>query len=168
MDDLFACKQCAGLPHVLKDHGVGLVRLKAGVLSGVIGMAASVIDGYYKLQSIAQAGLIVIRAEAGSCVDTSGTGIHCDIVSGHEKARLRQEGMLCEHILKEGSLVGLDDLPGLKAAGLHDLLHQRLCHDIALAVGSGHDGIGLTGVEGYAHVAGQGPNGRSPDEEEQF
>ena len=61
--------------------------------------------------------------------------------------------------------MGLQELPALEAAHAHDLLNQGLGHDVQLAVGGLDDGVGFLGMEGDAHVAGQGPDGGGPDHE---
>ena len=59
--------------------------------------------------------------------------------------------MLCQ----SGAGVGLQNLVGLKAADLHDLLGEGLGHDIDFAVGGLHqDKIG--GVDGPTQVVGHG------------
>ena len=165
MDDLLAGEESAALLHVSQDDGVGLLGLHAGVLAGVVGVTAAVVHGHHHLHAIAAAGLVVVGAEAGSGVDTAGTGVHGDVVGQQQAGGLIQEGVLGQHVLKEGAGMGLGDLPGLKAAHLHDLLHQGLGHDIGLTVGSLHQGVALVGVEGDGQVAGQGPDGGGPDHE---
>ena len=73
--------------------------------------------------------------------------------------------MLREHILEEAAGMGLDDLIAVKAADLHDLLGQSLGHDVHLAVRRLDDGICLVRMQGDGEVAGQRPDGGSPDDE---
>ena len=73
-----------------------------------------------------------------------------------------------QHILEEAAGVGLDDLIAVKAADLHDLIGQGFGHDIHFAVGSLDDGILLIRVQGDGKVAGERPDSRSPDDEEEL
>ena len=169
VDDVLGGEQGAAFLHVRQDDGVGLVRAHTGVLTGVFGVLALVIHRHHHVHAVALAGLVVVGAEAGGGVDAAGTGIHGDIVRQHQAGGLGQEGMVCQHILKEGAGMGLHDLVGLHAAHLHDLVGQGLGHDVDLAVGVVlHQGIGLVGVQGDGQVAGQGPDGGGPDHEEQL
>ena len=168
VDDLLTGKQGTGLLHILKDHGVGFLGLHTGILAGVVGVAALVVHGHHHVHAVAQAGLIVVGAEAGGGVDAAGTGVHGDIVRQHQAAGLGQEGMAGQHILIEGAGVGLHDLIAVEAADAHDLPRQSLGHDIQLAVGGLHHGVALVGVQGDGQVAGQGPDGGGPDDEAQL
>ena len=166
VDDVLAGEQRAALLHVGQDHGIGLVGGHAGVLSGIVGVAAAVVHGDDHVHAVALAGLIVVGAEAGSGVHAAGTGFHGDVVGQHQAAGLGQERMVCEHVFKEMARMGLEDRVILHAADAHDLVHQRLGHDIDLAVGLVfHQRILLIRVEGDGQVAGQGPDRRGPDHE---
>ena len=72
------------------------------------------------------------------------------------------------HVLEEAAGVGLHGLPGVEAAQAHDLLHQGLGHDVALAVWSLDNGVALAGVQGDGQVSRQGPDGGGPDHEEEL
>ena len=166
VDDLLAGKQGPGVLHILEDHGVGLLGLHAGVLAGIVGVAALVVHGHHHVHAVAQAGLIVVGAEAGGGVDAAGTGVHGDIVRQHQAAGLGQEGMAGQHVLEEGTGVGLHDLIAVEAADAHDLLRQGLRHDIQLVAALRlDDGVALRRVQGNGQVAGQGPDGGGPDDE---
>ena len=168
MHDLLGGEEHAALLHVREDDGVGFLGAEAGVLAGVVGMAALIVHGHHHLRAVAHAGLVVVGAEAGGGVDAAGAGVHGDVVGVHDQTGLLQEGVLGQHVLEEAAGMGLDDLKALKAAGLHDLFGQRLGQDIALAVGRLDDGIALVRVEGDADVAGQGPDGGGPDQKEEL
>ena len=131
-------------------------------------MAALVVHGHHHIHAVALAGLIVVGAEAGSGVDAAGTGVHGDVVRQQQTGGLGQEGMVRQHVLEESAGMGLQDLIGLKAAQLHDLLRQGLGHDIHLTVGGLHHGIGLLGMQRDGEVARQGPDGGGPDHEEEL
>ena len=139
-------KQRAALLHIVQDHGVGLVGHHAGILAGVLGVAALVVHGHHHVHAVALAGLIVVGAEAGSGVDAAGTGVHGDVVRQQQTGGLGQEGMVRQHVLEESAR---DGSPGShrsqSRASLHDLVGQGLGHDIHLAVGGLHHGIGLLG-----------------------
>ena len=166
MDDLLAGKQGTGLLHILKDHGVGFLGLHTGVLAGIVRVAALVVHGHHHVHAVAQAGLIVVGAEAGGGVDAAGTGVHGDIVRQHQAAGLGQEGMAGQHVLEEGTGVGLHDLIAVEAADAHDLLRQGLRHDIQLVAALRlDDGVALRRVQSDGQVAGQGPDGGGPDDE---
>ena len=64
--------------------------------------------------------------------------------------------------------MGLHDLIAVKAADLHDLLHQGLGHDVHFSVGGLHHGIALIRMQGDGQVSGQGPDGGGPDDEEEL
>ena len=64
--------------------------------------------------------------------------------------------------------MGLHDLIAVKAADLHDLLHQGLGHDVHFPVGGLHHGVALIGMQGDGQVPGQGPDGGGPDDEEKL
>ena len=164
VNDLLTCKQRTVVLHILQNDGVGLVGFQTCVLPCIIGVAAAVVDRHHHLHTVAQAGLIVVRAEAGSGVDAAGTAVHRDILSQNQTAGLVEEGMLSQHILKECTLVGLHDLVILKAADLHDLLDQSLGNDQMLVICL-HDGVALAGMQSDREVAGQGPDGGGPDHE---
>ena len=168
MDDVLAGEEHAALLHVRQDDGVGLIGLHTGVLAGVLRVAALVVHGNYHLHAVALAGLVVIRAEAGGRVDAAGAGVHGDVIRQQQAGGLGQEGVVRQHVLKEGAGMGLRHLPGVEAAQAHDLLHQGLGHDIGLAVGGLHHGVGLVGMQGDGQVARQGPDGGGPDHEEQL
>ena len=122
MDDLLRGEENAAFLHIVKDDGVGFIGLEAGVLAGIIGVAALIVHGDDHFHAVAHAGLIVVSAEAGSGMDAAGTGIHSDVISQHEAGGLWQEGMRGQHILEKAAGVGLDDLIAVKAADLHDLI----------------------------------------------
>ena len=162
MDDLLGSKERAGFLHVVQDHGVGLLDEHALILAGIVGVAALIVDGHDHVHAVAAAGLIVVRTEAGRGVDAARTGIHRDVISQHQAARLGQERVLGEHVLIEVTGLGLDDRIVLDLADGHDLLHERLGDDVHLAVVLVfHDGIALVGVQGDGKVAGQRPDRRS-------
>ena len=62
----------------------------------------------------------------------------------------------------------LDNFVILKAAQTHDLLGQSLGHDVHLAVGSLYDDVALRRVQRDREVAGQSPDSRRPDDEEEL
>ncbi len=64
--------------------------------------------------------------------------------------------------------MGLQNLVGLKAADLHDLLGEGPGHDIDFAVGGLHQDVLLVGVQGDGQVAGEGPDGGGPNDEEEL
>ena len=166
MDDLLGSEERAGFLHVVQDHGVGLLDEHALILAGIVGVAALIIDGHDHVHAVAAAGLIVVRTEAGRGVDAARTGIHRDVISQHQAARLGQERVLGEHIFIEVTGVGLDDRIVLDLADGHDLLHERLGDDVHLAVVLIlHDGIALVGVQGDGKVAGQRPDRGRPNDE---
>ena len=165
MDDILGSEKAAGLAHILKNDGVGLLGIHTGVLAGVIGVPALIVHGHHHVHAVAPAGLIVVRAEAGRRVDAARAGIHGDIVGQQQTGGLVQEGVLCQHIFKEGAGVGLDNLVFGKPADAHDLFSQGLSHDIYLAVGGLYKGVALVGVQGDGQVSGQSPDGGGPDDE---
>ena len=165
MDDVLAGEEGAALLHVGQDDGIGLLGLHAGVLARIVGVAAPVVHGHHHLHAVAAAGLIVVGTEAGGRVDAAGTGVHGDVVGQQQAGGLVQEGVLGQHVLEEGAGVSLGDLPGVKAAHLHDLFHQGLGHDVDFAVGGLHQGVALVGVQSNGQVAGQSPDGGGPDDE---
>ena len=73
MDYLLGGEESAALLHVVEDDGVGFVGLQSGVLAGIFGMAALIVDRDDHFHAVAHAGLIVVRAEAGSGMDAAGT-----------------------------------------------------------------------------------------------
>ena len=169
MDDLLAGQQSAGLLHILQDDRVGLLHHHPGVLAGIVGVAALIVHRHHHVHAVALAGLVVIRAEAGRGVDAAGTGIHGNIVGQHQTAGLGQEGMVRQHILKEGTLVGLHDLVIGDARHAHHLVGEGLSHNIHLAVAVVlHHGVALGGMQRDGQVAGQGPDGGGPDHEVQL
>ena len=131
-------------------------------------MAAPVVHGHHHFHAVTLAGLVVIRAESRGGVDAAGTGIHSDVLRIHQPAGLGQEGVVGQHVLEEAARVRLHNLIVLHASHLHDLLRQGLGHDIDLAVSGLHQGVALPGVEGDSQVAGEGPDGGGPDDEEQL
>ena len=129
-------------------------------------MAALIIHRDNHLNAVAHAGLIVICTETGSGMDTTGTGIHRDIVSQEETGGLGQEGMGGQHVFKEGSGMALQNFIAVKAADSHNTGNQRLCHDIDFPVGSLDESILLIRMESNGKVARKGPDGGGPDQEE--
>ena len=165
VDDLLGGEQSAAFLHVRENDGVAFLGLHTGVLAGVDGVTAVVVHGDDQIHAVAHTGLVVVGAEAGSGVDTAGTGIHGDVLGVHQTGGLVQEGMLRQHILKELAGVGGDDLIMLEAADVHDLVHQSLRHDIGFAALGLDKNVGLPGVQADGQVAGQRPDGGCPDDE---
>ena len=166
MHDLLAGEERAALLHVCKDDGVGLLDEHPLIFSGIVGVAALIVDGHDHVHAVAAAGLIVVRAEAGRGVDAAGTGIHRDIVGENQTGGLGQEGMRCEHVLIEVTGVGLKDRVVLDVADGHDLFDERLGDDVHLAVILVlHDGVALVGVQGDGKVTGQRPDRGRPNDE---
>ena len=165
VDDLLGGEQSAAFLHVRENDGVAFLGLHTGVLAGVVGVASVVVHGDDQIHAVAHAGLVVVGTEAGGGVDTARTGIHGDVLGVHQTGGLVDEGMLCQHILKELAGVGGDDLVMLEAADVHDLVHQGFRHDIGLAVVGLVQNIGLSGVQADGKVAGQRPDGGRPDDE---
>ena len=166
MHDLFGSEEGTGLFHVVQDDGVGLFNEHTLIFSGIVGVAALIVDGHDHVHAVAAAGLIVVRAEAGRGVDAAGTGIHRDIVGQHQTARLGQERVLRQHVLIEVAGVSLDDRIVLDLADLHDLFDERLGDDVHLAVILVlHDGVALVGVQGDGKVTGQRPDRGRPNDE---
>ena len=165
VDDVLGGEQSAGLTHVLQDDRVRFLRLHTGVLAGVVGVPTVVVYGDHQLHAVAHAGLIVIGAEAGGGVNTARTGIHGDILSVDQPGGFVHEGMLGQHILKEGAGVAGQDLVVLEAADVHDLVHQGLGHDVGVPIVRLDENIAVPGVEADSQVAGQGPDGGGPDHE---
>ena len=164
--DLFGSEEGTGLLHVVQDDGVGLFNEHTLIFSGIVGVAALIVDGHDHVHAVAAAGLIVVRAEAGRGVDAAGTGIHRDIVGQHQTGGLGQEGMRCEHVLIEVTGVGLKDRVVLDVADGHDLFDERLGDDVHLAVILVlHDGVALVGVQGDGKVTGQRPDRGRPNDE---
>ena len=167
MQDILTGKENAAGLHIGQDDGVGFLGGETGVLPGVVGMATLIVHRHDHLGAVAHTGLIVVRAKAGGGVYAAGTGVHGDVIGQHQKAGLGQEGVIGQHILEEAPFMGLHDLPALDLPGLHDLLHQRLGHDVHLARGHLDDGVAVAGAERDADVAGQRPGRGCPDEEEE-
>ena len=163
MDNVLGGKQRPGGLHIRQDDGVGLLGLQPRVLAGVIGVAALVVHRHHHVHPVPLAGLVVVGAEAGSGVDAAGTGVHGDIVRQHQTGGLGQEGVVGQHILKEGPGMGGQNGVALHAADLHHLFHQGLGQDVDLPVGVPHQGIALLRVQGDGQVAGEGPDGGGPD-----
>ena len=153
--------------HVGQDDRIRLVGLQSGVLAGIVGVAALIVHGDDQLGAVAHAGFIVVGAKAGRGVHAAGAVLHRDIVRVHNETGFVEEGVARLHILEEGAGMGLNDLIAVKAADLHDLLHQRLGQNIALAVGGFDNRIALVRVQGDADIAGQRPDRRGPDQEEE-
>ena len=168
VNNVLRSEEHAALLHVGQDHRVGFLGAHAGVLAGVIGVAALVVHRHHHLHAVAHAGQIVVSAEAGSGVDAAGAGVHGDVIGQQQAGGLGQEGVIRQHIFIEGTGVAFQDLKAVKAADVHDLLGQGLGHDVHLAVGSLHNGVALIGVQGDGQVAGQGPDGGGPDDEEEL
>ncbi|MPM45539.1 hypothetical protein SDC9_92227 [bioreactor metagenome] len=166
--DVLPGKEGAALLHVRQNHGVGFLGLHPGVLSGIICVAALIVYGHHHVHAIPAAGFIVVRAKAGSGVDAAGAGVHGDIVRQQQAAGFVKEGMLRQHIFKERAGMRLHDLVFFKAAQLHDLLRQRLCHNINLAARGLCQRIALLGVQRDGKVSRQGPDGGGPDNEKQL
>ena len=163
--DLLAGEEGTGLLHVVQDNGVGLFNEHTLIFSGIVGVAALIVDGHDHVHAVAAAGLIVVRAEAGRGVDAAGTGIHRDVIGQHQAARLGQERVLGEHVLIEVTGVGLKDRVVLDVADGHDLFDERLGDDVHLAVILVlHDGVALVGVQGDGKVTGQGPDRGRPND----
>jgi hypothetical protein len=139
--------------------------LHAGVLAGIVGVAALIVHGNHHLHAVAQAGLIVVGAEAGGGVHAAGAGIHGDVFVVEDERGLVQEGMLGQHQLKEGAGMLLHDLVAVEAADVHDVVRQGLGHDVHFAVGGLDHDVALVRMEGDAQVAGQRPDGGRPDDE---
>ena len=168
VDDVLAGEQGAVVLHVLQDHGVGRIGGHALVLAGVGGVFALIVHGHHHVHAVALAGDIVVGAEAGGGVDAAGTGVHGDVIRQHQTGGLGQEGVVSQHVFKEAAGVRLHQLIAVEAADPHDLLGQRLGHDIHLAVGGLYHGVALVGVQGDGQVAGQRPDGGGPDQEVQL
>ena len=168
VDDFLGREEHAALLHVFEDDGVTFVGAHSGVLAGVFGVLALIVDGNDHVHAVALAGDVVVRAEAGSGVDAAGAGVHGDVVGQNKAAGLGQEGVVCEHVLEERALVAVDDLIVLEAAQTHDLLGQSLGHDVHLAVGSLYDDVALRRVQCDGEVAGQSPDSRRPDDKEEL
>ena len=165
VNDLLRGEQRAGSLHIRQNDGVGFFRFHAGVLSGIVGMTAAVIDRNDQLHAVAAAGLVVIGAEARSGMDAAGTGIHCDIFGVEQTGGLVQEGMLCQHIFKEAARMRFDDFIGFDAGDAHDLFRQRFGNDVHFAVFRLDDGVALTRMQADGHIAGQRPDRCRPDDE---
>ena len=103
VDDILGCEEHAALLHVVEDDGVTFVGAHSGVLAGVFGVLALIVDGNDHVHAVALAGDVVVRAEAGSGVDAAGAGVHGDVVGQNKAAGLGQEGVVSQHILKEAA-----------------------------------------------------------------
>ena len=166
VDDIFGSEQHTAFLHIRKNDGVAFFCFQTSVLAGVIGVAAVVVHGNHQLNAVAHTGVIVISTKAGGGVNKAGAGFHSDILCIHQQRGLVQEGMLCNHVLKELTGVSFHDLIVLKAAGLHGLFHQSFCHDIGFTIVSLYQRIAVTGMQANTHIAGQSPNGGGPNNEE--
>ena len=82
--DVLGCEQRAGFLHVREDDGVGFLRGHAGVLAGVVGVAALIVHGHDHVHAVALAGQVVVRAEAGRGVHAARAGIHGDVIRQHQ------------------------------------------------------------------------------------
>ena len=131
-------------------------------------MAALIVHGHDHVHAVALAGQVVVGAEAGRSVHAAGAGIHRDVVRQHQARGLGQERMVGEHVLKEVARVLLEHLIAVKAADVHDLLGQGVGHDVDLAVRGLHEVVQFARVECDGKVAGQGPDRRCPDDEEEL
>ncbi len=165
VNNILGGKEHTALFHVVKNDGVGFVGGHTGVLAGVIGVATLIVNRNDHFHTVAHTGQIVVRAEAGRGVDAARTGIHSYIVRQKQAGGLVEKGVPGKHILIEAALVRLDELVLVKAADIHDLFRQILCHDEHFAVGRLDDGIGSGGVQRDGQVSGQGPDSGRPDEE---
>ena len=166
MDDFLGGEENARFLHVLENDGVGVVDDHAGIFARVVGVAALIVNGNDHIHTVALAGLIVVRAEAGSRVDAAGTGVHRDIISQHQTGGLREEWVACEHVLIEAAGMGLDDGIMLDLADVHDLLAECFGHDIHFAVILiFHDDVAFHRVECNREVAGKRPDRGRPDDE---
>ena len=166
--DVLGCEERAGRLHVCEDDGVRFLRGHAGVLAGVVGVAALIVHGHDHVHAVALAGQVVVGAETGRGVHAAGAGIHGDVVCQHQTRGLGQEGVVGEHVLKEFARVLLEHLVAVKAADVHDLLGQRVGHDVHLAVGRLDEVVQFARVERDGEVAGQGPDRGRPDDEKEL
>ena len=166
MDDFLGGEENARFLHVLENDRVGVVNDHAGVFTGVVGVATLIVDRDDHVHTVALAGLIVVRAEAGRSVDAARAGVHGDIVSQNQTGGLREERMACEHVLIETAGMGLDDGIMLDLADVHDLLAECFGHDIHFAVILiFHDDVAFHRVECNREVAGKRPDRGRPDDE---
>ena len=165
---VFGGKQHAAFFHVGGDDGIGFLHIEPGILARIVCVAPLVIHGDDHLGAVLQTGHIVDITETGRRVDAAGTGIDRDIVGQHQQRGLRQEGMVCQHILKERAGMGFNDLVLREAALLHDGADQFFRHDIHFTVRRLDNSVSEIGVERDAEVAGQRPGGCCPDQEEQL
>ena len=166
VDDFLGGEENARFLHVLENDGVGVVNDHAGVFTGVVGVAALIVDRNDHVHAVALAGLIVIRAEAGGGVDAARAGVHGDIVGQHQPGGLREERVACEHVLIEAAGMGLDDGIMLDLADVHDLLAECFGHDIQFAaILVFHDDVVFHRVECNREVAGKRPDRGRPDDE---
>ena len=56
-----------------------MIGFQTGILAGVLGVTALIVDGNHQLHSIAHTGLVVISAKAGGGVNAAGTGVHGNV-----------------------------------------------------------------------------------------
>ena len=177
MVDVLVEDERTALAQPLDDLRVGLVDLHTGpgtARAQLIAFveAAVVIDGHDHGDIEFHADEVVVDAMPGSAMDDAGTVIQSDVVGVDELALdslVAEDGLL---ILVVGQL-DAGHAPRLAVGAAHKLdfaiaellavlLHERLRHDLGLAVVDDRDVIGL-GMQDDDVVGGQGPGSGGPD-----
>ena len=161
-------KEHAAFFHIGGDDRVGFFHDQTGIFAGILRVAALIIDRDHHLRTVGEAGLIVNVAETGRGVHAAGAVLGGDVIRQHQQGCLGQERMIGQHVLKEAAGVGLHDLIFGNAALFHDRFHKVFGKDIALTVGSLHDGVTDVRMQRDADVAGQRPGRGGPDQEEEL
>ena len=119
---------------------------------------------------VALAHVEVLRAKARGGVDAAGARVQGDVTAVQDHAVLVQQGVPGRHQLEIRALEGGQDFAGVivQPRLFAHALRQLLGHDIDLTVRGLEEHIVKVRVEGDGGVAGDGPGGGGPDDEEQL
>ena len=119
---------------------------------------------------VALAHVEVLRAKARGGVDAAGARVQGDVTAVQDHAVLVQQGVSGRHQLEIRALEGGEDFAGVivQPRLFAHALRQLLGHDIDLTVRGLEEHIVKVRVEGDGGVAGDGPRGGGPDDEEQL
>ena len=167
MDNLLNRKHVSGFFQFLCDCFICIIGLESCKFAGFLGQATFVVnrndDGNFRI--MVNADFKVLYTVSRSGMNTSCTGIQCNMVTDNNQRITVKEWMLANNVLQIFTSYRTDQFIITDGCSFHCSRSKLFCHDVVFAV-CFYCAVFIVRTKADCHVTRQSPGGCGPDYKE--